>query len=403
VRSRALPRILCFLLLALGAAVAGYLLHRIFLLQEGRPQGGIDICSAVFGKGCDATLSSATWFLWVPLPGWALIYYTVLGLLLGTGGLVGRSLWPQALVLARALTLVTGAVSVVLLGLLVGGWVPLCPLCLIANTVNLVLVWAVWRLGGADAAERRLTVREGRRLLFDRNAPDAARDALALVLPLFAALLVYQWAFLQVELRRRGTRFNPGLVVASFAKEPRVDIPVSPEDPRLGPPDAAVTAVVFSDLQCPGCRSLARILQPMVGYFAPDFTIVFKNFPLGKDCNPSHPGDTHPYACAAAWAATAAARQGKFWEFEAALIGGELQGDEDIVRAAETAGLDMDRFAADRENPDVREKVAEDVALGHALGVQGTPTVYLDGRIVPLLSRETLLTLIAFEKDAGSR
>ena len=312
-----------------------------------------------------------------------------------------RTLWPQALLLSRGLTAAAALGSLVLLGLLLGGIVPLCPLCLVANTVNLALVWAVWRLGGPGREARALTVREGRRLLLGRDAPDPVRDALALLLPLVIALLVYQWTFLQVELRRRGSRFNPGLVVAGFVRQPRVAIPIGPEDPRLGPEDAAVTVVVFSDLQCPGCRSLSHILEPMVPYFAPDLAVIYKNYPLGQACNPSHPGDTHPYACAAAWGAMAAARQGKFWEFEDAIFAGGLGGEEDIEKAAVAADLDMERFARDREDPAVREKVASDVALGHELEIRGTPTVYVNGRMAPLLSRETLLTLIAFEKEAA--
>jgi len=140
-----------------------------------------------------------------------------------------------------------------------------------------------------------------------------------------------------------------------------------------GPKDAALTLVEFSDLQCPYCAQLAPVLDSISRAYPNDVRLVYKNFPLSF----------HPQARAAAAAAIAAGKQGKFYEFRflAASHFHEL-GDSLYIALAGQLGLDVERFQRDMKlTPAVDDILDEDEALGVKLGVEGTPTVYANGHL----------------------
>ncbi len=142
-----------------------------------------------------------------------------------------------------------------------------------------------------------------------------------------------------------------------------------------GPENAALTLVEFSDLQCPYCAMLAQPFWTSVSRAYPnDVRLVYKNFPLSF----------HPQSRAAAAAAIAAGKQGKFYEFRflAASHFREL-GDSLYIALAQQLGLDVERFKKDMKlTPEIDDVLNEDEALGQRVGVEGTPTVYANGRLV---------------------
>lgn len=166
----------------------------------------------------------------------------------------------------------------------------------------------------------------------------------------------------------RGPARRPGEADAMA----RYKVPAGSDRPALGGDDALVTIVLFSDFQCPYCRRLAAVVTE-IARTQGDVRLVFRNFPL----------PTHPRAEAAARAAMAAARQGKFWPMHDALFGhrGPLT-DEAIVRMAEKVGIEVERFERDWNDPAIAAQVREDVALGKRFGVVATPTMFVNGRYV---------------------
>jgi protein-disulfide isomerase len=102
--------------------------------------------------------------------------------------------------------------------------------------------------------------------------------------------------------------------------------------------------------------------------------LVFKNFPLTR---------IHKFAMNAAVAAMAAKQQDKFWEFHYELFKNYNKlSDEKIDEIAETLGLDMDRFKQDMENPALAAMVQRDLKDGVEAGVRGTPTIFINGRLL---------------------
>lgn len=158
-----------------------------------------------------------------------------------------------------------------------------------------------------------------------------------------------------------GQRFKPGQKLEFAIHGSKV----------LGSPMAPVTIVEFSDFQCPHCAAANPELHRVVREHEGRVKLVFKHYPL----------PSHSRAVPAARAAEAAARQGKFWEMVDVLF--ERQRaleDADLERYAEQLGLDMERFRADYASEEVARAVQADRAEGEKAGVQGTPTVYVNGR-----------------------
>ncbi len=142
--------------------------------------------------------------------------------------------------------------------------------------------------------------------------------------------------------------------------------------PALGPLPAVVEVVAFSDFACPFCAAAAFDAEKLVRKHGA--TLFFKFTPI----------ETHPFSLEAARAALAAHRQGKFWAMHDALFAfkADLTADR-IQAAAATAGLDLARFAKDRDDPAAAEWLRQDDADADRGRVEGTPTFFVGGYPVP--------------------
>ena len=159
-----------------------------------------------------------------------------------------------------------------------------------------------------------------------------------------------------------------------------------------GPDDAAVTIVEFSDLQCPYCAQLTPTLDALAKAYPDDVRLVFKHFPLSF----------HKQARAAAAAGIAAGNQGKFFEFRSRVSPNFRNlGDSLYLAVARDLGLDMARFRKEMVlTPAVNELLDEDMAFGQSIGVQGTPTVFVNGRLAEDRSFEYFARVVENAREA---
>ena len=128
--------------------------------------------------------------------------------------------------------------------------------------------------------------------------------------------------------------------------------------------------VVYGDFECPytaaAMREIGRLLEG-----GAEFEVVFRHFPLRE---------IHSHAQAAAEAAEAAARQDRFWEMHDLLFRNQQRLEPaDLRRYAERLGLDLERFDADILDPAIKARVEWDVESGEQSGVDGTPSLFVDG------------------------
>jgi len=151
----------------------------------------------------------------------------------------------------------------------------------------------------------------------------------------------------------------------------------------IGPSTAAVTIEEFADFQCPACASAHPVMKDLQKMYAGNRNVrfIFRNFPL----------PIHNKAWEAAVAVEAAGMQGsqKFWAMMDLMFTNQQQwANSDNYREiwkqyAEKIGLDMQKFIDDMSGSVARLRVDEDVKRGRAIGVPSTPSVYLNGRLVP--------------------
>jgi protein-disulfide isomerase len=168
--------------------------------------------------------------------------------------------------------------------------------------------------------------------------------------------------------------------------------------PSFGPANAPVTIVEFADLQCPDCRMEAPVLRKNVTETFPDkVRVYFKDYPLES---------IHPWARAGAIAARCVYRQDheKFWKFYDwdYEIQEQIQPDNlnsKVLAWAGENGLDPAKLGncieTKASEPDVNRNIAE----GRALGVRGTPTLFINGRKIGGLQWQDLQLVINLELE----
>jgi protein-disulfide isomerase len=141
--------------------------------------------------------------------------------------------------------------------------------------------------------------------------------------------------------------------------------------PRRGPGDAPVTIVEFVDYECPHCREAQTFLRQVTEAYPRQVRLFFKQFPLGG----------HTMARTAAEAAMAAHKQGKFWPYN-----DKVWPKSDMLTAAvleqiaKDVSLDVPRWRADMASDAIKNWVAQDKSDGVAMGINSTPTIYINGR-----------------------
>lgn len=397
--------LVCIALIGLGLIISAYLLERTFHLITDRLPDEIDPCSVVFGVGCNETLLSPTsWQVGIPLAGWGVVYYATLACLMILGRVLGSDFELEATLGALLLAVAGACASLMLAMVLLLGWAPLCPLCLVIHAVNLALVPALKGHTGRTARELLGGLQEAARyvLVGNSKAPSQARwKVVGFTAAGLMAIVIYQWVLVQSERRvAAASRFDPTKVRTEYASAPKQGIPVDREAPRLGPEGAPVQLIVLSSFQCPGCRAFSRVMRQLADLYDEDLVIRFKHYPMGTPCSEVLRSSRSSPACESAWSAEAARRQGRFWAFHDALFAADRPSSEELLlKIAGETGLDMGRFQAQQHDPTTVARVDSDIELGSRLGVDVTPAVFINGRRVRQLSRRALEVVIEYELD----
>jgi protein-disulfide isomerase len=175
---------------------------------------------------------------------------------------------------------------------------------------------------------------------------------------------------------------------------PRRDVAIETSDPSLGRTSAPITLIEFSDFQCPFCQRVAPTLKKLRDTYGDKVRIVWKDFPLTQ---------IHPQAFKAGEAAHCAGDQGKYWEYHDRLFANQQQlQPDDLKKHATELGLDPAAFNACLDTSKYGERVRDGVAQGQRLGVNSTPTIYINGRMLSgAQPYETFVSVIDEELSRG--
>jgi len=165
------------------------------------------------------------------------------------------------------------------------------------------------------------------------------------------------------------------------------------DDPSIGPSDAPITIVEFSDFQCPYCKKSVSDLKDLLRIYGQRIRLVYRDYP----------GPNHPYAMQAAEAAECASEQGRFWEYHDLLF--DRQTTErgwDFLQLAKDLGLREEIFTECIRSPRARTEVVNDLQDGMALGITSTPTFFVNGRPLigahPVADFQTLIDQLLNER-----
>lgn len=161
------------------------------------------------------------------------------------------------------------------------------------------------------------------------------------------------------------------------------EVPVTPEPqytryeiptegyPSLGPDDAPITIVEFSDFQCPFCRRFHdETYQALLNAYPGQIRFVYRNLPLTS---------IHPDAMPSAIASLCANDQNAYWDYHGKLFSSETLTRETFIQYAEDLSLNVDEFSACLDSGKHDEFIEQDMNFALDLGVQSTPTFFING------------------------
>jgi protein-disulfide isomerase len=171
---------------------------------------------------------------------------------------------------------------------------------------------------------------------------------------------------------------------------PRVEVRAT--GPSLGPDDAPVTIIEFSDYQCPYCSRAEPVVKQILERYPSEVRFVFRHFPLDR---------IHPQARGAAEAAACANQQDRFWDFHGKLFTPGAKFDaESLQQYASDLELDLEAFQTCVEERRFQADIETDVAEGQQAGVTGTPGFFVNG--IPVKGARPLDDFVAIiEKELG--
>jgi protein-disulfide isomerase len=157
------------------------------------------------------------------------------------------------------------------------------------------------------------------------------------------------------------------------------------DDPSRGVATAPVTIIEFTDFQCPACASMHPVLEEVVKSYGNSVRFVVRDFPLPMHAN----------ARKAAEAANAAHAQGKFFEYAALLFKHQNALDvPSLKKYASELALNRARFDAALDGGAFADEVRRDISDGQMYGIDGTPTIFVNGVVLRSLSAEDLRAAI---------
>ena len=166
-----------------------------------------------------------------------------------------------------------------------------------------------------------------------------------------------------------------------------------------GPAQAPVTLEEFGDFQCPPCGMISGPLLEIEKDYGPKLRVIFRNFPFPN----------HQHALEAAYAAEAAGLQGRYWDMHDLLYKEQANWSKApdakqlFVSYTKMLGLEMDRFETDIASPTVKARVTADQERGKSLGVNATPSIFINNQGVPTKSLNPMALRAAIDEALRER
>lgn len=435
--------LIAVVLCLLGAGVSGLL-----LLQHHGERAATATVNQVCGEGeesgCDKVNQSAYAAAFgVPLAAIGLFFYLSL-IVLMTLGLLAPEVRDSAAAISLALVVIALVLDVGLLALQVVAIKAFCKLCLLTYVLNagavyvlaparrafgalrglssqvegrlLLAGWVAGSLAVAAAvagAQSTLTLRasaRGRALigLSDGPGPVAASPAPPAVAAIPAAPASAApppspaavppggeaQHYKELAERLQQTLDDPQKLDQYFAAKASQEFDKAQvqsmdltEAPSKGGANAPVQVVEYFDYLCPFCRQLSAALDAFLPQAGNRIVVYYKNYPLDQACNSQMKQTVHAGACWLAMGGICAGYQGKFAAYQGKVMSTESHnpGPADVVRMGTEAGLNATALEACINDPKTKQRLTAEIDEARRVGVQATPTLFINGKKLPRL------------------
>ncbi len=368
-------------LAALGAGISLYLLVQHTRLKTGI-QGGSSLCS--LGRYADCNIVNASRhaeIAGIPLAALGILFFLglfVFGLIQppGSRGFARSQVW-----MARA---AGGALLVDLYLLSVQAFVlqTFCLFCCLTYVCTGGHLFLNWQQLAAGHRHWENLFQGERRVRIASFA-----WAITFVAVLVGAIGVFQYHASTVGASRSASlEQSKKAFLETWANRPSSPISLKSTDASWGNPQAKVQVVVFSDFECPHCQRAAFALQTALAVNEKKVQMVFKHFPLDNSCNPLLQAPMHANACALSYLGYCANKKNRFWDFHDRvffkLSARELSSSKDQLYDGVKTLFTRKEFDDCLANGDAQANTRADIELGKRVGVDSTPSVYINGKRV---------------------
>jgi protein-disulfide isomerase/uncharacterized membrane protein len=400
----------------LGLLLSAVALYEHVIYSRGLATGP-SFCNISSRINCEA-VNASEWsvFFGLPIASYGLFFYSsLLGLLT-----VARKRDDAAAAATSAViflaSFMASLVSVVLFAIshfIIGA---LCLLCIGLYVVNFLMLGTLWfgafrggAISGLVAGAQAL--RSFVRSAFSAGGSPARKGLIGIVVVALVSVLAPAAVYSVASRNRPTSAKQPTEEAVARWKAQRV-VSVQSDfsggafsEYSIGAADAPIQIVEFADFECPGCRVLYARMHEVLKKYEGKYRFVFRNYPLDQECNPSIKKEFHRYACLAASFTRCAGEQGRFWQALDFVFTDPVMTDERttldvrgflLEQASQTLGLDgqaMDECVASRR---YYQKLQRDIEEGNRVGLQSTPSVWINGKQV---ERPTIDTIEGIFQD----
>lgn len=373
-------------LMLIAAAVAIYLVWHHYQLINGEAGFG-SFCSLNQTVDCDVVNTSKfSEVLGIPLATFALSYH-LFAVILSFVGARNAFARREVVLLLFPFSVIAALVSLGAFGISALVLQKFCLMCSALQILNL-----------ASAAMVALALKS-----FLDNNPYAAEWKQAQKNRIYTLLGLGAGIFMVVALissqLKKEFPFHAEEFLSEFRAQPTLSVDPG-NSPRQGfqgenPP---IQIVEFADFQCPACEMAAKQMHRLVKNYGDKVQLIFKNFPLDSSCNSHIPTRMHQHACLAAKASLCAGQQGKFVDYYERLFSHQKEiSPETIQTWASELGLNKEAFGACLESQETSIAIQKDIDLAATLGLQSTPTFFVNGKKVEGVIDENRLRAIIKE------
>jgi len=212
----------------------------------------------------------------------------------------------------------------------------------------------------------------------NNNKSSSSRLPFVIIGLVLLAVVAGGWWFYQnSKTTPTTTKTNTNKSTAAVATPVTSSVPGAQPPNMLGSPSATVTVEEFADFQCPTCASVHAKMKEINAIYGSRIKFIYRSYPLTQ---------IHKHAYDAAVAAEAAGLQGKYWEMQNQIFTNQTawsnatDARKIFEEYAQKIGLDVTRFQNDMLGLAAKSRVDLDIARGRAMGVSGTPTIFINGR-----------------------